>query len=96
MPKVNLATRINTYKPKFNKGAVKAWDKAYRKAQQVIKESGFSAKMISPLNRDLVEISQKKDFPPVDPYCPPPSRSCRYRHPAADAPERSPTPVRQK
>ena len=67
MPKVNLATRINTHKPKFNKGAVKVWDKAYRKAQQVIKESGFSAKMISPLNRDLVEISKKKEFPPVDP-----------------------------
>ena len=67
MPKVNLATRINTHKPKFNKGAVKVWDKAYRKAQQAIKENGFSAKMISPLNRDLVEISKKKEFPPVDP-----------------------------
>ena len=67
MSKVNLGTKINTYTSSPAKGATKTWDKARRKAQQALKENGFNVKMFSALNRDLVEITQKKNTPPVDP-----------------------------
>ena len=47
--------------------SAKAWDKACRRAQQVLKENNVNVKMFSSLNRDLVELTLKKNTTPVDP-----------------------------